>query len=195
MKIDSTTDLTERNIATKRIFDGQMISLRVDTVTLPNGGTATREVIEHPGAVAVVALTEAGELLMVRQYRYPIGDVLLEIPAGQRDRGETPLVCARRELEEETGYRAQKWQLLFSYYSAPGFTDELLYMLLATDLEPGEPHTDEEEFIEVVKVPLAEAVRMAERGEIRDSKTLIGIHVLHRMQSDGASYCSLASQP
>lgn len=176
--------LEEKTISTERIFEGKMIKLRVDTVSLPNGESATREVIEHPGAVAVVALTDQNELLMVRQYRHPTGEILLEIPAGKRDLGESPLVCARRELEEETGYRAQQWQILFSYFTTPGFSDELLYIATASELEPGVPHTDEEEFIEVVTVPVDEALRMVYRGEIKDAKTIIGILVLNRMKEN-----------
>jgi len=175
-------DLREKTISTERIFEGKVIKLRVDTVSLPNGSTATREVIEHPGAVAVIALTGQGELLMVRQYRQATGEILLEIPAGKRDAGEDPLSCARRELEEETGCRAQQWKTLFSYYSTPGFSDELLYIVMATGLEQGVAHTDEEEFIEVKTVPVAEALRMVYRGEIRDAKTIIGILVLSRLQ-------------
>jgi ADP-ribose pyrophosphatase len=175
-------DLREKTISTERIFEGKVIKLRVDTVSLPNGSTATREVIEHPGAVAVIALTGQGELLMVRQYRQATGEILLEIPAGKRDAGEDPLSCARRELEEETGCRAQEWKTLFSYFSTPGFSDELLYIVMATGLEQGVAHTDEEEFIEVETVPVAEALRMVYRGEIRDAKTIIGILVLCRLQ-------------
>ncbi len=176
------TRLEEKTISSQRIFEGKMIRLRVDTVELPNGDTTTREVVEHPGAVAVIALTEQGELLLVRQYRHPTREVLLEIPAGKRDPGESPLACARRELEEETGYRAQQWRVLFSYYTSPGFSDELLYIVHGSDLVKGDAHTDEEEFIEVVTLPLAEALNMIDRGEIRDAKTIIGILVLSRMQ-------------
>ncbi len=182
MDTKTETGLEERTISTERIFEGKMIRLRVDTVALPNGETATREVIEHPGAVAVIALTRQGDLLMVRQYRHATGETLLEIPAGKRDQGENPLACAQRELEEETGYRAQQWETLFSYFSTPGFSDELLYLMMATGLEQGEAHTDDEEFIEVVTVPVAEALQMVYRGEIRDAKSIIGILVLSRMQ-------------
>lgn len=182
MNTKNDIGLVEKTISTRRIFEGKMIRLRVDTVALPNGETATREVIEHPGAVAVVALTEQGELLMVRQYRHATGEILLEIPAGKRDGGESPLACAHRELEEETGYRARQWQTLFSYFSTPGFSDELLYIMMATDLEPGEAHTDDEEFIEVVTVPVAEAIQMIYQGGIRDAKSIIGVLVLSRMQ-------------
>jgi ADP-ribose pyrophosphatase len=175
-------NLEEKAISSERVFEGKMIKLRVDTVALPNGSTATREVIEHPGAVAVIALTEQGELLMVRQYRHATGEILLEIPAGKRDPGEDPLSCAHRELEEETGCRARQWKTLFSYFSTPGFSDEMLSLIMATDLEQGTAHTDEEEFIEVVTVPVAEALRMVYRGEIRDAKTIIGILVLSRLQ-------------
>jgi ADP-ribose pyrophosphatase len=179
-------NLEEKAISSERVFEGKMIRLRVDTVTLPNGSTATREVIEHPGAVAVIALTEQGELLLVRQYRHATGKILLEIPAGKRDPGEDPLACARRELEEETGCRARQWKTIFSYFSTPGFSDELLYLIMATDLEQGVAHTDDEEFIEVVTVPVAEALRMVYRGEICDAKTIIGILVLSRLQQGGS---------
>jgi ADP-ribose pyrophosphatase len=185
MDVKTGTGLEEKTISTERIFEGRMIGLRVDTVALPNGSTATREVVEHPGAVAVIALTGRGDLLMVRQYRHPTGEILLEIPAGKRDQGEDPLTCARRELEEETGYRARQWKPLFSYFTTPGFSDELIYILMATDLERGDAHTDEEEFIEVVTVPVPEALRMVHRGEIRDAKTIIGVLTLDRMRQDG----------
>jgi ADP-ribose pyrophosphatase len=182
MNTKTYANLEEKTISTEPVFEGKMIKLRVDTVSLPDGSTATREVVEHPGAVAVIALTEQGELIMVRQFRYATGETLLEIPAGKRDRGETPLSCARRELEEETGFRAQQWKELFSYFSTPGFSDELLYIIMATGLEQGLAHTDEEEFIEVATIPVAEALRMVYRGEIRDAKTIIGILVLSRLQ-------------
>jgi ADP-ribose pyrophosphatase len=182
MNTKTDAKLEEKTISTERVFEGKMIRLRVDTVALPNGSTTTREVIEHPGAVAVIALTEQGELLMVRQYRHATGEILLEIPAGKRDPGEDPLSCARRELEEETGCRARQWKTLFSYFSTPGFSDELLYIIMATGLEQGVAHADDEEFIEVVTVPVAEALRMVYQGEIRDAKSIIGILVLSRMQ-------------
>jgi ADP-ribose pyrophosphatase len=179
--MQTDNELIEKTVDTRRVFDGRMIKLRVDTVALPNGSTATREVIEHPGAVAVIAQTGRGELIMVRQYRHATGEILLEIPAGKRDQGESPLDCARRELEEETGYQARRWQSLFSFFTSPGFSDELLYLMMASDLEPGTAHTDDEEFIEVATVPVDEALQMVYRGEIRDSKTIIGILVLSRM--------------
>ncbi|MGD0152137.1 MAG: NUDIX hydrolase [Thermacetogeniaceae bacterium] len=182
MYTKTDASLEETAISTERIFEGKMIRLRVDTVCLPNGETATREVIEHPGAVAVIALTDRDDLLMVRQYRHPTAEILLEIPAGKRDQGESPLVCARRELEEETGYRAEQWEILFSYYTTPGFSDELLYIVKASGLKQGQAHTDEEEFIEVVTVPVDEALRMVYRGEIRDAKTIIGILAVNRMR-------------
>ncbi len=170
--------LREKTISSQKIFEGKMLKLRVDTVALPNGETAEREVIEHPGAVAVIALTDLGELLMVRQYRHATGEILLEIPAGKRDRGENPLVCAQRELEEETGYRAKRWKELFSYYTTPGFSDERLDIIMAADLEAGEAHPDGEEFIEVVTMPVSDALRMVYQGEIRDAKTIIGVLML-----------------
>lgn len=184
MNVNTDNGLAEKTISTERVFEGRMIGLRVDTVALPNGATATREVVEHPGAVAVIALTGRGDLLMVRQYRHPAGEILLEIPAGKRDHGEDPLTCARRELEEETGYSARRWKPLFSYFTTPGFSDELIHIIMATDLERGDAHPDEEEFIEAATVPVPEALRMVYRGEIRDAKTIIGVLALDRMRQD-----------
>ncbi|NLB18097.1 MAG: NUDIX hydrolase, partial [Syntrophomonadaceae bacterium] len=137
-------DFTEKMKKSEMIFAGRMIKLRSDTVVLPNGKEATRECIEHPGAVAIVALDEQERVCMVRQYRYPVGQELLEIPAGKLSPGENPLDCARRELLEETGISAGHWEKLFSYYSTPGFCDEMLHMYLARDLSMGESQPDED---------------------------------------------------
>jgi ADP-ribose pyrophosphatase len=173
--------LTEKRLKSDYAFKGRILNLRVDTVELPNGRTSTREVVEYAGAVAVVALDEQGNVVLVRQYRYPVGRELVEIPAGKIDRNEDPLECARRELAEETGYRAREWQSLLRFYSTPGFTSEHMHLFLAKGLEAGEQAPDEDEFVEVRKVPLSEAVAMVERGEICDAKSIVGLLVASRV--------------
>ncbi|MDH7576246.1 MAG: NUDIX hydrolase [Bacillota bacterium] len=170
--------LEEKTIASQEIFQGKIIKVRVDTVLLPDGGKATREVVEHPGAVAVIPVSDQNEVIMVRQFRQPTGEILLELPAGKRDQEESPLVCARRELEEETGYRAREWKTLFSFFTTPGFSNELLSLVLARGLEKGEARPEGEEFLEVVAVPLDRARQMVLQGEIKDAKTIIGILAL-----------------
>lgn len=177
---DQETDarLREETIESRRVFDGKVIRVRVDTVRLPDGGLAKREVAEHPGAVVVVPVTSDNRVIMVRQYRHATGEILLELPAGKLNPSEEPLVCAQRELEEETGYTASSWETKFSFYTSPGFCDELLYLMVARGLTRGEAHPDAEEFLDVVSIPLDEALNMAYRGEIRDGKTLLGIMTL-----------------
>ncbi len=168
-------EFTEKMVSSKQVFKGKMIGLRVDNVELPNGNIAVREWVQHPGAVAVIAVDHDNRVCMVRQYRYPIGDDLLEIPAGKLEVGEDLLESARRELLEETGYSAGKWEKIFTYYSTPGFCDEVLHLFLATGLSLGESHPDEDEILEAEMVSLDDALKMMANGEIKDSKTLIGI--------------------
>lgn len=169
MKLEETT------LGSCRVFEGKIINLRVDEVELPNGKRATREVVEHPGAVAVAALTEKGEIVLVRQFRKPAEEVLLEIPAGKLDPGEKPLDCVRRELMEETGITAECIKPLLSYYTTPGFSNEVIHLFLATGLRRGEAAPDKDEFLEVTYLPLSEALRLVREGKIRDAKTIIGI--------------------
>lgn len=168
-------DLTEKKVSSETIYKGRIINLRVDDVELPNGKTAKREVVEYAGAVAVVPLNEKNEILMVRQYRYPVDKVLLEVPAGKIEKGEDPKACALRELEEETGCQAGELKLLFSFYSTPGFTTEKMYVFLARGLTYRGEHPDEDEFIETSPVPLEKALEMVDRGEISDAKSIIGV--------------------
>ncbi|MGB9846136.1 MAG: NUDIX hydrolase [Desulfotomaculales bacterium] len=142
---------------------------------LPDGREATREVVEHAGAVAVVALDKEGNVYLVRQYRYPVQSELLEIPAGILKPGEAPLAGAQRELAEETGITAASWCFLFSLYSSPGFSDELLSIFLARDLQFAAQQPDEDEFIKVAKVPLREVPGMIAKGAIRDAKSIAGL--------------------
>ncbi|NLV15709.1 MAG: NUDIX hydrolase [Syntrophomonadaceae bacterium] len=173
-------DFTERRIKSEMIYSGRMINMWLDTVVLPNEREATREWVEHPGAVAIVALDDQERVCMVRQYRYPVGQELLEIPAGKLSPGEDPLDCARRELLEEAGITAGHWEKMFSYYSTPGFCDEMLHLYLARDLSIGDNQPDEDEFLEVCMMSLEEARSKIRTGEIKDSKTLMGLLGLDR---------------
>ncbi|OPX86254.1 MAG: ADP-ribose pyrophosphatase [Pelotomaculum sp. PtaB.Bin104] len=169
----------EKTLSVKRLYEGKIINVRVDTVSLPGGGTATREVVEHAGAVGVVPVNEQGEILLVRQYRYAAGKTLLEIPAGKLEPGEDPLACARRELLEETGYAASGCERLISFYSTPGFTNETLYLFLATGLTQKEQNLDEDEDIAVVPVPFEQAIDFIWSGEICDAKSVAGIFAVY----------------
>lgn len=157
-------------------FDGRVLDLRVERVRLPNGVEAELEVIRHQGASAVVPVTADGNVLMLRQYRHATGDYLLEIPAGKLDEGtEDPEVCAHRELEEETGFRAGELQSLGWIWTTPGFSDEKIWLYLATDLTLGRQDLEADEVLEVVEIPLAEAREMALKGNIKDSKSICAL--------------------
>ncbi|MEQ8201721.1 MAG: NUDIX hydrolase [Syntrophomonadaceae bacterium] len=168
-------DLEEKTLHSREIFAGRIVRLRVDTVELPDGKHSTREVVEHAGAVAIVALDKAGQVVLVKQYRQPVERVLLEIPAGTLENGEDPLDCARRELEEETGLVAADWEKILTYFSAPGFTNECLHIFMATGLTDGTAKPDYDEFMETVRVPLSEAYQHIFTGQIADGKSIIGI--------------------
>lgn len=168
-------EFLEKTISSKDIFAGKILKLRVDTVKLPDGRQSTREIVEHRGAVAIVAINEDKEIFMVRQYRKAVEKVLLEIPAGTIEENEDPLECARRELSEETGLKAAYWEKILSYYSSAGFSDEILHLYLADGLTPGATHPDQDEFLELVRVPLKEAYRLIFDGTIADGKSIIGI--------------------
>ncbi|MBI2300224.1 MAG: NUDIX hydrolase [Armatimonadetes bacterium] len=166
-------------IGTRRVHDGRVLRLDVDLVRLPGGGESVREVIRHHGAVVIVPLRDDGQVVMVRQFRYAAGEELLELPAGTLGPGEEPLACAKRELAEETGHAAREWRLLASFFSSPGFCDELLHCYLAEGAAPGATgHQDEDEDCKPVLLPLAEARAMARRGELHDAKTIAGLLLL-----------------
>ena len=139
---------------------------------LPNGHTSVREVVEHPGGVGILALEEDGTVLLVRQYRYAFGRTLLEIPAGKREKGEEPFVTAQRELQEETGATADHWLPMGQLIASPGCYDEVLYLYLARGLHYGETHPDDDEFLSLERMPLAELVECCMSGEITDAKTV-----------------------
>ncbi|MBI3964755.1 MAG: NUDIX hydrolase [Chloroflexi bacterium] len=171
----------ETVLGSELVHTGRTIRLRIDSVRLSNGLEITRDVVEHPGAVAVVPLTENGDVLLVRQYRHAVGRVLLEIPAGTRRRGEDPLLCAGREIREETGHRAGRIERLTGFYTAPGFCEEYLEVYLARDLAPDPLAMDEDEEIEVERVPFATALQLIGSGEICDAKSIIGLLVARQV--------------
>lgn len=171
----SDSDLRETTIGSETVFEGRLLKVRRDYVRLPDGAESTREVVEHPGAVAMVPITDEGDVLLVRQFRQPAGTVLAEIPAGTLDAGEKPEACARRELTEEIGFEPGKLELLAEVYLAPGYSSELIRIFLATDLRPAMADCDEDENLQTVRMPLADAIKAAREGAFKDAKTLCGL--------------------
>lgn len=165
----------EEALSTRRLYDGAVVKLRADRVRMANGHEVTREVVEHSGAVTIVAVDAAGRVLLVSQHRYPTGRALLELPAGTLEPGEDPLACAVRELEEETGFRAGRIERLGGFFVAPGYCTEYIHVYLATNLEPGTPGGDEDEDIEVRPMPLEEVLGFADTGELEDAKSLASL--------------------
>ena len=172
-------NLNEQPLSADYKYRGRIINLRVDTALLPNGSSATREVVEHPGGVCVAALTEDGYLLFVRQFRYPYQKVLLELPAGKLDPGEDPLEAGKRELREETGAEAARYESLGELYPSPGYCGEIIHLYAATGLTFGQMSPDEDEFLEVEKIPLEEAARMVLDNEIADAKTQAAVLMVY----------------
>ena len=165
----------ETTVSSDLIYTGKTIQLRVDAVEVPNKGYQKREIIEHKGAVAVVAITDDNKVVLVKQYRKAIEKELYELPAGKIEIGETPLECAMRELKEETGYSVDSLKLIHKYYTTPGFSNQLVFIYLAKNLIPGESHLQEDEFLEVYEIDRDKAYNMVINNEICDSKTVIGL--------------------
>ena len=168
-------ELTEKTIDSREIFKGRIIRVRLDTVRLPNGKEGIREVVEHPGGVAILAIDSEDRVLLVRQYRYPFERVMTEVPAGKREPGEPPFITAQRELQEEVGATADTWTELGTLIPSPGCYGETLYLCMAQDLHFGATHPDEDEFLEPLRVPLDEAVRQCMDGTLTDAKTVAAI--------------------
>ena len=168
-------ELTEKTLERKDIFQGRVISLHVDKVSLPDGGTSYREIVEHPGGVGILALDENGCVPVVKQYRYAFSRVMLEIPAGKREKGEEPLLTAQRELKEEVGAVAGEWVDLGKLLPSPGCYGETLYLYLARHLQFGEVSPDEDEFLAVERIPFDELAQRCLRGEIEDAKTVAAV--------------------
>ena len=170
-------DMREKQLSSEYFFKGHIMKARLDEVSLPNGKTAPREICEHLGGVGVLPIDRDGNVILVRQFRYAFDAELLEIPAGKLDHGpEDAAECGKRELKEETGCTAGRFVPLGAMYPSPGFLTEVTYLFAALDLEEGEMQPDEDEFVEVVRLPLAEAAAMIERDEIRDAKTIAAMY-------------------
>lgn len=167
--------MKETTVSSDLIYTGKTIQLRVDTVEVPNKGYQKREIIEHKGAVAIVAITNDNKVVLVKQYRKAIEKEIYELPAGKIEIGETPLECAIRELKEETGYSVDSLKLIHKYYTTPGFSNQLVFIYLAKNLIPGESNLEEDEFLEVYEIDREEAYNMVINNEICDSKTVIGL--------------------
>jgi ADP-ribose pyrophosphatase len=162
----------------REIYRGRVVNLDVESVTLPNGATVELEIIRHQGAVAVVPLKDDGTVVLIHQYRHAAGGYIYEIPAGKLEPGEDPGDCAARELEEEIGCRASALTPILSYFTTPGFTDEVIHLFLATGLVPGGQSLDHDEVLEVVEMPVETAIARIGDGTIRDGKTIIGLQAL-----------------
>jgi ADP-ribose pyrophosphatase len=163
---------------TRNIFTGKVLTLNIDTVTLPNGVTIDLEMVRHPGAAAVVPLKDSGTVVLIKQFRHAAGGFIYEIPAGKLHAGEDPMHCAARELEEEIGYVAGRLDRLTSILTAPGFTDEVIHIYKATALTRGQQQLDRDEVLEVLEFPLEEAIAMIVAGTIRDAKTIVGLQMV-----------------
>ena len=169
-------NLREKTIKSEKIYEGRVISMSVDTVITPGGNEATRELIHHLGGVGVVAIDSDNMVYLVEQYRIPYDDILLEIPAGKLDgKGEDPVKAAERELSEETGLSADELIYMGDFYPSVGFLDENLRMFMASGLHQGDTHPDEDEYLNIVKMPFDKAIDMVLRGEIKDGKTIAAL--------------------
>lgn len=165
----------ETTIKSDKIYQGKIINLRVDTVELPDQKYSKREIVEHPGAVAVIPITEDNKIIMVKQYRKSVEQYLLEVPAGKLEIGEKPLECAKRELLEETGYESNNIKYLFKFFTSPGFSNESISIFVAKDLIKGIARPDEDEYIEIEKYDIDELIEMINEEKIKDAKTIISI--------------------
>lgn len=164
---------------TRNVFRGRVLTLNLERVRLPNGQVAELEIAHHPGGAAVVAIDAEGRVCLLRQFRHAAGGWLTELPAGKLDGGEPPLDCARRELAEEAGVSARRWEKLGEFFSSPGVLTEVIHLFLAQDLEPVDASPEDHEVLEVTWVPLRDAVDLAASGRLQDAKSLIGLLWAH----------------
>lgn len=167
----------EKTMKTENIYKGKILNLRIDTVELPDKKYSKREIVEHPGSVAIIPITDDGEIILVKQYRKAVENSLLEIPAGKLEINEEPKETAIRELKEETGIIAENLEYICEFYTSPGFSNEKIYLFIATGLLKGTPNLDDGEYIEITKVQLEELANMIKKGEVLDSKTIIGTYM------------------
>lgn len=164
----------EESLSSTTIFQGRVLCFKKVTVRLPSGKLHSREIVEHPGAVTLIPVID-DKVVLIKQFRLAAGKVIYELPAGTISPGEDPDTCAEREIVEETGYKAGKLEKIFQCYLAPGYSTELMHFYVATGLEPGEQHLDEDEAIHVYTTPLVEALAMVRKNEIEDAKTTVGL--------------------
>lgn len=178
-------DFEETTINSKTIYTGKILNLRVDEVKLPDGKISSREIVEHSGAVAIVAVNKKDEVLMVKQYRKPVESVLLEIPAGKLEKGESKEACAQRELMEETGYFANDLKYIMDFYTTPGFSNELMHLFFAKNLVARKKEADFDENLILETIPIKQAISKIKTGEIKDGKTIVGLLLAyHFMEGD-----------
>ena len=177
--------LEEKTVSTEKIFDGKVISLQVDEVKLPDGKLAKRELIKHPGAVAIIAIKDDKKLVLVEQYRKALEKTIIEIPAGKLEKGEDPAACARRELEEETGYDCESLELVTSFYTSPGFADEIIHVYLAKGLKKKENAAglDEDEFVNLLELTLDETLQAIKEKRIYDAKTIYAVQYIQLQEA------------
>ena len=173
--------LEEKTISSDRVYTGKVITLKVDTVEIPGQGYQKRELVEVGGAVGIVAITDDNKVVLVKQFRKPIEKPIFEIPAGKLEKNESPKECAERELKEETGYSAKNIKLIHKFFTSAGFSNEIMFVYLATCLTPGENYLDADEFLDVYEIELEEAYNMVLKNDVEDAKTSIGLLLVKDM--------------
>ncbi|EQH87913.1 ADP-ribose pyrophosphatase [Clostridioides difficile DA00310] len=173
--------LEEKTISSDRVYTGKVITLKVDTVEIPGQGYQKRELVEVRGAVGIVAITDDNKVVLVKQFRKPIEKPIFEIPAGKLEKNESPKECAERELKEETGYSAKNIKLIHKFFTSAGFSNEIMFVYLATGLTPGENNLDADEFLDVYEIELEEAYNMVLKNDVEDAKTSIGLLLVKDM--------------
>lgn len=171
----------EKTMKSDKVYEGKILNLKVDTVEMPDKKYSKREIVEHPGGVAIVAITSEGSMVLVKQYRKPVESFLVEIPAGKLELNEEPRETAIRELKEETGLESDKITYISEFYTSPGYSDEKIHLFLAEDLRKVEYIAEPGEFLEIIELPIEELTKMVKRGEIVDSKTIIGIFIAQKL--------------
>ena len=177
------TELKESTVSSEKVYNGTFLDVRKDIVNLPDGNTSTREWINHPGAACVIPIMADGKIALIKQYRYPVQSIMIELPAGKLDIGEKPEVCANRELEEEIGYVANKLTFVTKIHPAIGFANEEMWIFLAEKLAKSQKSTDHDEFVELIPTSIEDAVKLVWNGNISDVKTIIGILWAERLLS------------